>query len=650
MKKTSLLITLSAFCLIFSCTKINEDFDASGIEMNSMEYNPEEEAVCLNCEAIAERNESSGEIETVLGRQITNPYSLEIMTQAYNNIYHQNVSLLEPTHKYIRVRPTDDEQLDQLEGEEDLVLSDYPLNYVVEIEGDYYPSAELAAGEEPWLYTVVPIDYQIPEGIEYELLEDVIVPDFNEPLEEEAYYLAGEMDDEELATYARVRTDIVDGDLLSPPCDIINMWSEENCTGYAGGGNGGSGYYPPNTNPQVPQGKFSTKMYVSNPNGTILSDLEPVRSVRIIGRRFLKHDRTYTDNSGNFKFSKNFPGKVHVLLEFHSPQNKLRIRRKERAVRAVKVDIGTYKGNLSNMPNYEFAKGGSTTANSTKNWIASLANNDYYKYTTYCNTNNLARWDGKLRISVTDVQRFFPNNIVPEFNPIDFSYSPMSNMGEGLDWWDAILTFGNPLVIWFVVDDHKENPDIVLYYGHIPIEKLTPSRISENIFYGLASTTLFYTPNFSTFQTDMYDNYAGNNSLLALYNAFSTHVGLTLTNEIYSTGSTAFKRQGTDWTSNTFASSDLQYLENFIPNLSTDVNSWIPQGLIHDLIDNSNETNQYIIDNVSGFTIRDIMIALETIPLSTSSTSQMPDFKNKLKLQKPNQATAIETLFNSYGY
>ena len=40
----------------------------------------------------------------------------------------------------------------------------------------------------------------------------------------------------------------------------------------------------------------------------------PVRNVRMVARRFLKVERTFTDNNGNYRFTKSFRNKVTLLI------------------------------------------------------------------------------------------------------------------------------------------------------------------------------------------------------------------------------------------------------------------------------------------------------------------------------------------------
>ncbi len=85
-------------------------------------------------------------------------------------------------------------------------------------------------------------------------------------------------------------------------------------------------------------------------------------------------------------------------------------------------------------------------------------------------------------------------------------------------------------------------------------------------------------------------------------------------------------------------------LENFDPNLSSDVFKWITKGLMEDLIDNTNEIRP-IIDNVQGFTIQQIFSALQP------DVTTVPAYRDRFIQQNPgNQNLQTTDLFAQYHY
>ncbi len=112
---------------------------------------------------------------TILGYQLTNqPYSLQNMREAYINLYGSNNGISE-TNLYVRFKPASPQQLSVLE-DLDIDLYDYPLNYDVVQEGDYYDDGVTPAEEISWLYAIVDINVTPPAGIQYQELERIYVP------------------------------------------------------------------------------------------------------------------------------------------------------------------------------------------------------------------------------------------------------------------------------------------------------------------------------------------------------------------------------------------------------------------------------------------------------------------------------------------
>ncbi|MBP5722248.1 MAG: hypothetical protein J6X18_01500 [Bacteroidales bacterium] len=140
-----------------------------------------------------------------LGQKIDDPYRLENMQQAYNNLYGDLLKTeLQATHKYVRFLPQNEDELDILKNDTSIVLYDYPLDYEIsEGEGAYHDK-NLPDSCITWQYTVVPYDYEFP-NITNELLYEVFIPEkANEELkncnlydiEEESFRLTGNVDTE----------------------------------------------------------------------------------------------------------------------------------------------------------------------------------------------------------------------------------------------------------------------------------------------------------------------------------------------------------------------------------------------------------------------------------------------------------------------
>ncbi|MEW5845029.1 MAG: hypothetical protein AB1777_02060 [Bacteroidota bacterium] len=164
--------------------------------------------------------EASAEGMIKLGKRLENPFTVENMQKAYNNLVKQGAvkSGLEisPTHQYIRFLPSDMEQFDQLELDTLNAMFDYPLDYEIEEGGTYYYDPELNPEVNPysWQYVVLPINKPVP-NIPHEKIADLVL-DISaveksperaaalwDMLETEALRLTGNLNEKESATKGR---------------------------------------------------------------------------------------------------------------------------------------------------------------------------------------------------------------------------------------------------------------------------------------------------------------------------------------------------------------------------------------------------------------------------------------------------------------
>lgn len=126
---------------------------------------------------------NNGDEPIILGQQLPNPYTVANMQAAVNILYGGNYPIT-ASHLYVRFKPSSSEQLMTLDETEDLELQDYPIDYELIQDGDYYQDPTLGTEDFHWLYTVVPANYNFPQGIQHEVLEQLYLPDNNEILED----------------------------------------------------------------------------------------------------------------------------------------------------------------------------------------------------------------------------------------------------------------------------------------------------------------------------------------------------------------------------------------------------------------------------------------------------------------------------------
>lgn len=119
--------------------------------------------------------------EMVLGRKLDNPYSVDNMRKAYEELSAATKAgtgedRITATHRYVKFIPKNEEELALLKVDSSLVLFQYPLDYEIISYGSYRdPCAP--EGQPTPLYCSVPVGKSLPEGVEAVVLEDLFIPD-----------------------------------------------------------------------------------------------------------------------------------------------------------------------------------------------------------------------------------------------------------------------------------------------------------------------------------------------------------------------------------------------------------------------------------------------------------------------------------------
>ena len=720
----SLLIVMSYLLFIsihLSCKKeIKEETSLlNSSETLSVERNPDANCdlstnICEDCLFQEQTGEDEDDVRpTVLGSIYNNPYSIANMTAAYNYIYSANLSAIAPTHKYVRFKPNSVSQLGILDSL-DIELYDHPLNRHVIQDGDYWPEAGygLSQGEYPWFYTVVDLWFNFPPGIQMEILEEVHIPDVNVDLENEAFYISGNSTCDSVI-YANKREEIKEYHTTVPneyiPCALQRP--TQNTQGRCGGGGGGGGG---GTQPTPrPAGMLNFKTYTTSLGGRSgemmtegIGASAPLKYTKVVGRRFLKIDKTYTDQNGNFQFSKRFPNKVTLIVKFKAStghgQHSVRTNNTGagfwRSMFPMKKNIGTYKGNNLQNLNYQFEKGSTSIQRKTRDWIAAIMMNTTEEGRSLFSENGMIQPANDLRLYL-----YSPGEQIetPSFEFLRRSNAPYTNQDRVL--FDDIMSFvfasvpaaltvtiavgsgfspggialsAGTAMITFAIIPHK--PDVYFHYKTSDINSLTATKVSismgqqlgilylyqlsdlNNNIPGASRFTYLSARNYAL-QTQPYSTYApfGNNipasnyyynykpEVIAIYESFAQHFGHAIANRMYGNGAQNFELQGKQWVSDASKSSNLKYLEEFDPNIGVpnDYFNWIPVGLINDLMDNTPDLfPSQVIDNVSGFTYQEIQSVLMQKP------SLLSQVKSLLKDIRPSQSIEIDQLFASYGY
>jgi len=266
----NLLLILTVFTLLLNCEK-EENFEADI---------PQEATI------------ESPDYIFGLGKKLKNPYTVENMRKAYQNLKQKNKngfaksgeSTIQTTNYYVRFLPKDDFEKEILQDKDELILFDMPLDYELEEGvGGTFHDPTLPIDQITWQYTVVPVDYQFRD-IKYEKLADLFLQDdedeksttkkklsinFWHELEDEALKITGNTDDEETDNIAFRR----------------RKW------------------YP-----------SGTIRYEDNT--TAISRIIPLQGAKIIVKRWFKWKSAITDANGDFRVGKFRSRKVKCAIKW----------------------------------------------------------------------------------------------------------------------------------------------------------------------------------------------------------------------------------------------------------------------------------------------------------------------------------------------
>lgn len=107
-----------------------------------------------------------------------NPYSLRNVQQAYEDIAIEDNAaappVLQATHHYVRFLPKDSIEMYTLADNTRLELFTFPLDRILsDEEVEFYSNSIERIDGFGWQYTVVPVDFSYPAGIQYEFLDEL---------------------------------------------------------------------------------------------------------------------------------------------------------------------------------------------------------------------------------------------------------------------------------------------------------------------------------------------------------------------------------------------------------------------------------------------------------------------------------------------
>ena len=462
-------------------------------------------------------SEYPDEVPMVLGAQLPNPYSIPVMTQAYNVYYAGNLTTVPVTDLYVRFSPLNEAQLALLEDSLDLDLYDYPLDYEVITDGDYYPQPGKAAEDMPDFYTTVPVSFAFPAGVPYTILEELHFPHNDVILEALAESIAagGHYSGVHLnSTLQVLMTNLDNGAQLvntnscgcePNPFDLQCIPPDPTCgggdPGWGGGGGGGGGggnpgppSFPPGvTNPGSTQPAGNIRVFDTQLGA------QPLGNVRVVAKRGLRRSRTYTNLQGMFSHPLHMPGRSKLLLRYRNPdvsvrplRNRFRVRLSLLVVRQV---MGRYDLPLNNIQ-FTVTRNNNRTSKSFENWLAAHAIYSYNYFAQQAQVDDIKRMTGH-RLCIYLQKHSWEDNRSPEADLTLQNYI-FKNRGAG-DWIFEAVKFAvyavkqNWLGVGMLIIENvlsTQKPDILFKYNTL-FENLSSNEVNQQFFAAYAKAGTF---------------------------------------------------------------------------------------------------------------------------------------------------------------
>lgn len=262
------------------------------------EYHPKKPDISEKTEVIDELLEGKNEIEgmTQLGERLENPYSLENMRAAWDSLSKKSKvtknSEIVATHLYIRFKPKTAEELAELKSDSTIVLYDIPLDYEIINNGDFYHDSELPPNQPTYKYTSIPIDKKTSINIEFEVLEELFIPDEdNDTNEFKTNSFASKETINQLVDESLRLTNNLDELERENPLASKRRWRPSG---------------------RVRVYDHTTKSYV------------PVTGLKVRARRWFTTHRGFTNNSGDFRCGGRFRRKANYSIKWDRHEYSIR--------------------------------------------------------------------------------------------------------------------------------------------------------------------------------------------------------------------------------------------------------------------------------------------------------------------------------------
>ena len=555
------------------------------------------------------------------------------MQQAVNFI-NQNTSQtryrgrrITATHYYIKFTPRNESdlvKLDSLDKRDDLVLFNFPLDYEIVTEGNYFEMSDPQEIKYSPIYTTIPVNFSLPPDISYEILAEVYKPYSDEwDLEVAAYVLSGNSADLNITYHG----------------ELLNVDNLEDFLNESYNNGRGLGY--------IPYGWF--KVY-----DTESGDYVGVKYTKIAIGWGVFWQYTYTDNNGYFESPEDFIIPVHIRAKWRSSLGV--IRRSVNELLGIGVSNFLMKEKKNNNGRIYF-----TEYCDKHKWPKATVNNALIKYNTFISSAHVQYRAEDANIWIINAKDK-PSGAAPMFNIYTphltfFQAMILYYFGYSLIPWSDIIneliSYLYPDIIFMIKpceNTTKEIDQLVFHEaGHFSHARKAGENFWNKFVASETSNMILYGGNP---YSDGNDPTPAQGHLIALCEGWATFTEYAVLYHYYTTDSDG-------WHIYTNMDAFNMYV---VPDSHTEpYKSWFLTGLIWDVMDNASKGEGDLINNnVYPSTSEDIIdflylgdISTDFSPVYNCLTPSVMDgyqLRKCLNSHFPAYSSQINQLFDSYGY
>jgi len=531
-----------------------------------------------------------------------------------------NEEEIQATDYYVRFLIEETGQLDKLESDS-LNLSILPLDYEIK-EGNVELSANDTENLSYWMYTSVPVDYEFPKNIKYELIEELFLPETvsSEENSELQASLGKNINISKNKGFSRIFLDNLEDQSLFLTGNLEGEEFERDLQ---------AGWFKRifrirRRPSETPRGH----VFVEN---TTTNGWDPVIGVKVKTRRWFWWGHGWTNGDGWYHGNTSYRNPVHYEIVFKNSRG-FKVWSKFVTISSARYNVGKF---ASGHHDFYIHK-------DQRAWRFATVNNAAEYYFRYCDELGIGHPPSNMRI-VAHTGKW---TSAPMLRRVwgYHGFNSKSQLNNFIINTNGTVVLGNV----FVILTKLIQPDIIIG----TLGSVDTAYVYKKVFHELSHASHFsqvgnsywvkYINYIITYGTSSnpYGNGDGRNSgLVGLSEMWAYYMESYLTLRHFGNNNGVVKPEA---------------LENFTPidrpnNTAfngKDMTGWIPVGLVHDLVDNNEDlVRPGYYDRVSGYTLSQIFWSMRR---GVESIQALRD-----KLLQNNgyrQRDEVRRLFEAYYY